>query len=122
MRLEFDDFQRLLVLKCLRPDRLMNAVQIYVSKYLGSKYIEPQTTELSAIYQESSPTIPIVFILSSGTDPADELFKYAEKMGMGKKLETISLGQGQGPRAELMLQQSAKIGHWVFFQVMNNNY
>ncbi|XP_044001574.1 dynein axonemal heavy chain 1-like [Aphidius gifuensis] len=115
-KFNYDDFQKLLLIKCLRPDRLINAIQIYVSKYLGSKFIEPQTTELSIIHKESSSTVPIVFILSSGTDPAAELFKYAEKIGMAKKLETISLGQGQGPRAELMLQQSVENGNWVFFQ------
>lgn len=116
-KFKYDDFQILLLIKCLRPDRLINAIQNYVSKHLGSKFIEPQTTELSIIHKESSSTVPIVFILSSGTDPAAELFKYAEKVGMAKKLETISLGQGQGPRAELMLQQSIENGNWVFFQV-----
>ena len=93
-------------------------MQIYLSKYLGERFVEPQTVELKAIYEESSPTIPLVFVLSTGTDPAAELYKFAEKLRMGKKLHTISLGQGQGPRAELMLQHSTEAGNWVFFQVL----
>lgn len=37
-----DDFQKLIVLKCLRPDKITNAMQDYVAKYLGQRFIEPQ--------------------------------------------------------------------------------
>ena len=37
-----DDFQKILFLKCLRPDKVTNAMQDYVSKHLGQKFIEPQ--------------------------------------------------------------------------------
>lgn len=92
-------------------------MQIYIGKFLGTRFVEPQTTELSSMYQDSEPTIPLIFVLSTGTDPAVELYKFADKLKMGKKLYTISLGQGQGPRAELMLKQSIEAGNWVFFQV-----
>lgn len=75
--------------------------------------------ELSTIYKESFNITPIVFILSPGTDPAKELYKFADKLKMGRKLYSISLGQGQGPRAKAMLKQSMEMGTWVFFQVRN---
>lgn len=107
----------MLLLKCLRPDKVTNAMQLYLAKYLGDEFVEPRTTELSAVYQESSPTTPIVFVLSTGTDPAAELYKFADKLKMSTKLHAISLGQGQGPRAEAMLKLSAEQGYWCFFQV-----
>ncbi|XP_026674744.1 dynein heavy chain 1, axonemal-like [Ceratina calcarata] len=113
---KLDDFQKMLVLKCLRPDKVTNAMQLYLAKYLGQEFVEPQTAELSAIYNESSPTTPIVFILSTGTDPAAELYKFADKLKMITKLHAISLGQGQGPRAEAMMKLSAEQGSWCFFQ------
>ncbi|XP_017758914.1 PREDICTED: dynein heavy chain 1, axonemal-like, partial [Eufriesea mexicana] len=113
---KLDDFQKMLVLKCLRPDKVTNAMQLYLAKYLGQEFVEPQTTELSAIYNESSPTTPIVFILSTGTDPAAELYKFADKLKMSTKLHAISLGQGQGPRAEALLKLSSEQGCWCFFQ------
>ncbi|XP_060831781.1 dynein axonemal heavy chain 1-like [Bombus pascuorum] len=113
---KLDDFQKMLLLKCLRPDKVTNAMQLYLAKYLGHEFVEPQTTELSAIYHESSPTTPIVFVLSTGTDPAAELYKFADKLKMSTKLHAISLGQGQGPRAEAMLKLSAEQGYWCFFQ------
>lgn len=92
-------------------------MQNYLAKYLGQRFVEPQTAELSAIYKESSNTRPIVFILSAGTDPAMELYKFADKVKMSRRLYSISLGQGQGPRAQAMLKYSEEIGNWVFFQV-----
>ncbi|XP_018339413.1 PREDICTED: dynein heavy chain 1, axonemal-like isoform X2 [Trachymyrmex septentrionalis] len=113
---KLDDFEKLLVLKCLRPDKIINAIQIYLTKYLGQQFVEPQITELLAIYEESSNTTPIVFILSPGTDPAAELYKFAEKLKMDRKLYSISLGQGQKFRAQAMLEESAEMGTWLFFQ------
>ena len=54
-----------------------------------------QTVELSTVFKESSPTSPLVFVLSQGTDPAADLYKFAEDLKFSKKLTAISLGQGQ---------------------------
>lgn len=94
-------------------------MQIYLTKHLGQQFVEPQTTELLAIYKESSNTTPIIFILSPGTDPAAELYKFADKLNMDRKLHAISLGQGQEVKAQVMLKESAEMGTWLFFQVIN---
>lgn len=114
---ELNNFEKLLVLKCLRPDKVINAMQIYLTQNLGQQFVEPQAVELSVIYKEISSSTPIVFILSPGTDPATELYKFADMLKMDKRLHSISLGQDQGSRAEAMLKQSVEIGSWVFFQV-----
>lgn len=88
-----------------------------MTKYLGQQFVEPQITELSTIYKESSNITPIVFIISPGTDPAAELYKFADKLKMDKKLHSISLGQGQELRAQVMLKESAEMGTWLLFQV-----
>lgn len=54
-----------------------------------------QTTDLSVVFRESSATTPLVFVLSPGTDPAADLYKFAEEMKFSEKLSAISLGQGQ---------------------------
>nr|CAD7394772.1 unnamed protein product [Timema cristinae] len=115
----FSDFQHMIILKCLRPDKLTNAMQDFITKHLGQRFIEPQTTDLSAIFQDSSPTTPLIFVLSTGTDPASDLYKFADKMRFNKKMLVISLGQGQGPRAEAMLRSAMEAGFWVFFQLAN---
>lgn len=47
------------------------------------------------IFKESSPISPIIFILSSGSDPTADIYKFAEAMQFSDKIITISLGQGQ---------------------------
>lgn len=54
-----------------------------------------QTANLSAVFKESNSTTPLIFVLSPGTDPAADLYKFAEEMKFSKKLSAISLGQGQ---------------------------
>lgn len=54
-----------------------------------------QTTDLSAVFRESTATTPLVFVLSPGTDPAADLYKFAEEIKFSQKLSAISLGQGQ---------------------------
>lgn len=93
-------------------------MQDFLTEKLGEKFVEPQTTDLSAMFKESSPTTPLIFVLSTGTDPAADLFKFADRMKFLKRLFTISLGQGQGPRAEQMIKEGIEIGSWVFFQVI----
>ncbi|KAL8563604.1 Dynein heavy chain 1, axonemal [Nucella lapillus] len=114
--IELDDFQRMLVIKALRLDKVTNAMQDYVARHLGQRFIEPQATQLSEVFSASSPTTPLIFILSTGTDPAAELYKFAEEMKFVKKLSAISLGQGQGPLAEELMGAAMDQGKWVFFQ------
>ncbi|KAM6325251.1 LOW QUALITY PROTEIN: dynein axonemal heavy chain 1 [Podargus strigoides] len=113
---ELDAFQKLLVLRCLRGDKITNAMQDFVALHLDQRFIEPQTTDLSVVFKESAATTPLVFVLSPGTDPATDLYKFAEEMEFSKKLSAISLGQGQGPRAEAMMHSAMENGNWVFFQ------
>lgn len=92
---DLDSFQKLIVLKCLRPDKVTNAMQDYVAENLGQRFIEPQTADLHLVFKDSSPTTPLIFVLSTGTDPAADLYKFADEMRFSKKLSAISLGQGQ---------------------------
>nr|XP_023655546.1 dynein heavy chain 1, axonemal [Paramormyrops kingsleyae] len=113
---ELDAFQKLLVLRCLRADRLTHGMQDFVAERLGRRFIEPQTSDLTVVFTESSPSTPLIFVLSPGTDPAADLYKFADEMKFSKKMSAISLGQGQGPWAEAMMQSAMEKGQWVFFQ------
>ncbi|XP_068442262.1 dynein axonemal heavy chain 1 [Clinocottus analis] len=113
---KLDSFQKLLVLRCLRADCLVEALQDFVSAQLGQRFIEPQTSDLAVVFKDSSATTPLIFVLSPGTDPAADLYKFADVMQFSKKMKSISLGQGQGPWAEILLHTALEKGQWVFFQ------
>uniref|UniRef100_A0A8C7U9X3 Dynein, axonemal, heavy chain 1 n=1 Tax=Oncorhynchus mykiss TaxID=8022 RepID=A0A8C7U9X3_ONCMY len=113
---QLDSFQKLLILRCLRADRMTHGLQDFVAAHLGQRFIEPQASDLSVVFKESSPSTPLIFVLSPGTDPAADLYKFADVMKFSKKMSAISLGQGQGPWAEAMMHSAMERGKWVFFQ------
>ncbi|XJO76015.1 hypothetical protein BDV3_006595 [Batrachochytrium dendrobatidis] len=113
---KLDGFQKLLLLRCLRADCVTSGIQDFVAAQLGERFIEPQTSDLSALFKESTPLTPLIFVLSPGADPANSLYKFAEEMRMSKKLTSVSLGQGQGPRAEALMKEGMERGLWILLQ------
>lgn len=85
-----------MLLRCFRVDRVYRGVIIYISKTMGEDFITPPSVGLDAIFDQSTPTMPVVFVLSPGSDPTNELIKLARIVGMGGgKFRHLSLGQGQ---------------------------
>eukprot|EP00743_Colponemidia_sp_Colp-15_P006229 GILK01006701.1.p1 GENE.GILK01006701.1~~GILK01006701.1.p1 ORF type:complete len:1608 (-),score=254.94 GILK01006701.1:104-4669(-) len=107
---------RLCLVRAMRPDKVVPAVQEYVRTVLDQRFIEPPPFDLSACYKESTAQAPLVFILSPGADPVSEVFKLADQLGMTKKLNYLSLGQGQGEKAVSLIKVAIKTGGWVLLQ------
>jgi dynein heavy chain len=91
----FGVFSQLCLLRCFRLDRIINGVTNFIIASLGEQYVMPPVIRYGDIYEQSSATCPIVFILSAGADPQSEIQKLAEDVGFGgNKLKFLSLGQG----------------------------
>lgn len=114
---EVYSLKKLVILRCIRPDKIVSAVQTFITHHMGQSFIEPPPFDLQDSYNDSSNVSPLVFILSPGSDPMAGLIKFAEDRGIQKKnLMTISLGQGQGPIAAEMINKGIKSGEWVVLQ------
>lgn len=51
-----------------------------------------------------------------GADPMADLLKLADELKFSRKFEKVSLGQGQGPKAEKLLAAGMERGLWVCLQ------
>ena len=107
-----NSFQKMIVLKCIRPDKMTSAIQNYIVEKIGQKFIEPPTFDLKKSYRDSSHKLPLIFILSSGTDPVADFSKFAIEMDMNERKDSISLGQGMAKRAEKMIKDAQNNGKW----------
>ncbi len=54
-------------------------------------------------------------MLSTGSDPVSYFLKFAQEME-GRRYDLISLGQGQGAKAEKMIKEATQRGGWVLLQ------
>ena len=113
---EVSPMQRLCVLRCLRRDKIELAMQDFISSYMEPKFIEPPAFDLKGCFDDSAPIMPLIFILSSGSDPNKDLETLAEAMGMSDRLHRIALGQGQGKKASNMIEKGVTEGNWVMLQ------
>ncbi|CAE7538086.1 Dnah1, partial [Symbiodinium microadriaticum] len=91
-------------------------MQRLIVHYLDKKFIDPPPFDLKICYNESVPITPLIFVLSSGSDPNKELDLLAEDMNMTDRLRRIALGQGQGKKASTLIEKGLINGDWVMLQ------
>lgn len=85
-----------MLLRCFRVDRVYRGIINYITEIMDEQYITPPHLNFDMIFEESTPIMPVVFILSPGSDPTAELMKLADRYGWGGgKFRCLSLGQGQ---------------------------
>ena len=116
---EITTFQRLLLLRAMRPDRLTGALTKFIEEQLGSQYISQAPFDIFKTFEEMKPKIPMFFVLFPGVDPTPEV----ERVGATKdinsnngKFVNISMGQGQEEIAANALVKAAKEGGWIMLQ------
>merc|ERR1719230_2432811 len=105
------EMQRMIIVRCLRPDRIVFAATAFLINNLGARFTEPPVLDLNSVLADSAPTSPLIFVLSPGVDPTNQLLQLSEQKGV--TFTTIALGQGQSPHAIRLIEQGIKEGHWV---------
>ncbi|XP_072152186.1 dynein axonemal heavy chain 3 isoform X4 [Bemisia tabaci] len=107
----------LVILRCLRPDRIVAAVEMLIAKELGEEFVQSRVYTLSDSFKDSNCCSPMIFILSRGFDPMEQILKFAGENGIQESsLLTISLGQGQNPIAINMITTGVQSGQWVILK------
>ena len=111
--------QRLCIMRCLRSDRMLYALQRFIEDKMGRKYVDVRQLPFEESFQESGSATPMFFILSPGVDPLKDVEALGKKLGYNadkKNFHNISLGQGQEVVAEEAMKIASAEGHWVVLQ------
>lgn len=132
---ELNDFEQLMLLRCFSQHRLVGALNQYVTKIMGEKFIIPPTLHFDSIFEQSTSTTPVIFVLSPGSDPTGDIQKLAERKCQTserlmrkitsengsvaeeqKALRIFAMGQGQEKVALQALHTAQHQGTWLLLQ------
>lgn len=109
-------FEKLMALNTIRPDKTADCIKKFVASEMGAEFVTPPQFDISRSFQDATCLTPLIFVLSPGADPMNSLLIFAEKMGYIKTFQSISLGQGQGPIAQKLIEEAQEKGFWVCLQ------
>ena len=92
-------FLHLCLVRCIREDRTLVASSNFIAEKLGPEYTAPVTDSLESIWQESSPMVPVLYLLSAGADPTSAIDDFSKKK---RKVycDKVSMGEGQDKYAD----------------------
>ncbi|KAA6327962.1 MAG: putative dynein heavy chain, axonemal, partial [Streblomastix strix] len=113
---KLNTFQQLILHRYLREERVAFSVRKIVEYILGSIYSDPPPFDMKETFASSDYATPIVFFLSPGTDPAQIMHNFAAEKGASERLVVKSLGQGQGPVTDKLIERGKEQGLWVLLQ------
>ncbi|XP_011542373.1 dynein axonemal heavy chain 14 isoform X17 [Homo sapiens] len=111
-------FQRLILVKVLRPESLNNSVRKFITEKMGNKYLQRTGVNLKDAYKGSNARTPLILIQTHGIDLTNILLRFAQELkGTTHHVTIISLGRDQAAKAEdLILKALTKTQQWVFLQ------
>ena len=111
------EFLKMVIMRTYRREKITFKVTEFVQNNLGEVFTKSPPFDLTAAFNTSTCSTPLIFILSPGADVNDALISLAAANGKdGEFLKIVSLGQGQGPKAEALMQNGRQAGHWVCLQ------
>jgi dynein heavy chain len=108
-----DLWKKILVLRCIRSDRVTMAMYMYCKHELGPKYVDGEVFDMRAVFCESSLSTPIFFVLFLGVDPTKNVESLGKELGFTQdkgNYINISMGQGQQSLAKRTFDNFAKNG------------
>lgn len=62
-------FEKLLIIKIFKPEKIMFGVQRYLEEELGPDYAIAPISSMQSLFAAADSATPIIFVLSQGVDP-----------------------------------------------------
>ena len=117
--IHFSELERLVILRIIRPDKMIFAVRAFVSRNLGPQFVHVPAFDMSACFEDSDKLKPLILVLFPGCDPLCSVYNFMpeKEEDRPQNIKVLSLGQGQGPAAEEAILEASDNGSWVILQV-----
>ena len=106
-------FQRLIVIQTLRPDRMKAAMQSFCEQALGFSIFSSHSLNLEKIILQSSSHVPILIIISPGSDPSQELHDVAERTIGIENLIEFPLDECNEENVVQKIMQQSLVKSWL---------
>ena len=58
----------------------MDSIQNFIVEKMSREFIVPPTFNIGKSFKDSAVNMPLIFVLSSGTDPVADFTKFADDM------------------------------------------
>ena len=107
---------RLVVIRCLRPDRCFEWSKVFIGFFLGDDFIYPSSVSLSECLQEPGRNA-VVVVSRAGLGASLKLSKIAKRKRV--QLHSMSLGDGQIVPLLQRLDTCMKEGNWLLVENCN---
>ena len=75
------ELQRMCLLRALRADRVLFSAARFVASNIGAQFADPPPFDLQAVFKTSSCKTPLIFILSPGVDPTNQVLSLSNIKG-----------------------------------------
>ena len=109
-----DVFRKLLLIRSCCPDRTLSQARKYIHGSLGGDFLESAVLDIEAMLEESDNKVPLVCLLSTGSDPSGQIENIAK--ARTQEYRSLALGQGQEETARKMITECRANGHWMMLQ------
>ncbi|CRH01266.1 dynein beta chain, putative [Plasmodium relictum] len=117
--LNLNSFQKLIIIKILRPDRLNKAIENFIYANISYNDIEVDHMNFEYILKPSKNIEPIAIIYKSNYDPFQYIYKYA--LGNNQKLKNLTLTNQNINFVYNYLKDAMEKGHVLYISNLHNS-
>ncbi|KAG0202060.1 hypothetical protein BGX28_005310, partial [Mortierella sp. GBA30] len=111
-----NEFKKLLVIKCFRPDRLLAATSKYIDHVFTPNFVSQSELDFTKLVQdEVKASTPISLCSVPGHDAAYRVDNLAQEQGV--RLASVAMGSQEGiGLADQAIASATKTGNWVLLK------
>ena len=111
-------FEYLLILRAIRPDRVVAACEALVAETFGAEFLTPPADALATALESSIPGAPQMLLSTVGYDASGRVDVLAETRGKtGRQYKAIAMGSTEAEvTADRAIESAMRHGTWVLLR------